>query len=556
MAAVVLVALLTNAAALAAQEPRGAGPDARTAPAGTLRIGLAATWERDPEQYVGSGAGSLRTLGSKFSFDTLGSNVFATLGPVESAARAASGIPTFRASLGRSVVKVRNYFETTPFFAEYGITSRLSLGVMVPLVTATTRVDATVNPLGREATVGFNPAYFAVSAATGMPQLLAQFDSAATFISQRLAICAAQPSGTGCTAINASAATARALTQQSAAFATALGSLYGGRNGTKGAPFVPVAGTAAQAAIDARVAGFRTQYAALGASGITAPSPQGAAPITAAGLQTILTDSAYGINSKPLGAVVRRGVGDIDLTAQYTWHDSHARATTTGSRMQRAWWRSAVAGTFRLGTGANTNADDLIPVPTGDHQNDFEVRSLTDIGFGTAASLTTVLRYTMQMPSSLQMRIPGSPGDPFPEAFRTATVTRNAGDEMALDLYPRWNLSEAMSIAGRYSYRSRGADAYTGTVAGTNPAGTTVTASASVLDAPSAAKEHRLGAIVAYSTVAAWSQGKARWPIEISAGHFQTTAGLGGTVPKLSYDEVQVRWYWRPFGRPAAPASR
>ena len=535
-----------------AQEPRGAGPDARTPAAGTLRIGLAATWERNPETYLGSGSGSLRELGAKFSFDTLGANLFVALGPVESAARAMSGIPTFRASLGRSVVHARNSFETTPWSVEYGLTSRLAIGVIVPLVTATSRVDATVNPLGREATVGPNPAYFAASAQTGNAQLLSQFDSAAAFVNQRLGFCAAQPSATGCTALNLNASTARALIQQSSAFAGAMAVLYGGRANSRGALFVPVAGTAAQAAIDARVAGFKAQYAALGSTTITASSPVGAAPLTASGFQQVLTDSAYGIGAKPLGSVVRRGVGDIDLSAQFVWHDSYVRAAAPGAVSRRFWWRSAIAGTYRLGTGSATQPDDLIPVSTGDHQSDVEVRWLTDLGVGVSGSLTTVLRYTMQAQASVQLRIPNTPRDPFPETFRTASVVRDPGDEMAIDVYPRWNFSEAMSIAGHYGYRSRAADAYVGTIRGADPAGVVQTADATTLDESTAAHEHRIGAIIAYSTVASWKQGKARWPLEISAGHFQTTAGSGGTVPKLSYDEVQVRWYWRPFGRDAS----
>ena len=79
-----------------------------------------------------------------------------------------------------------------------------------------------------------------------------------------------------------------------------------------------------------------------------------------------------------------------------------------------------------------------------------------------------------------------SDGDPHQvisgrEAFRTATVKRDPGNEVALDMYPRWNLSEAMSVAGRYSYRSRGADAYSGTASGANPAGITLAANARVL---------------------------------------------------------------------------
>lgn len=514
-----------------------------------LRFGFAASWERNAEQYTGSGTGSLKELGARFSIDTLGANVFAALGPIESAARIMTGISSFRASLGKSVVHARNSFETTRFTAEYGVTSRLGMTLSVPLVTAVSRLDARMNPLGNEATVGFNPAYFAPLVVTSNEQLVSQFDAAASFVNQRLATCAAQPAATGCAAINANSASARALIDQSVAFTTAMTHLYGGRPNVTGAPFVPVAGGAAQAAIDARVAAFKAQFATFGAQ-ISASSPVGGAPLTASGLQTVLTDSVYRIIAQPLGSVVRRGVGDIDLSAQYTWHDSYAaRATATGAYRARLWWRSAIQGTYRLGTGSAATADALIPVSTGDHQNDIEVRSLTDVGVGTAASMTAVLRYTMQAQSTTSVRIPNAKADPFPEAFRTATVTRDPGDEMSLDLYPRWNFSEAVSVAGHYGYRSRVADSYQGSVTGATPAGTTITSNAAVLAEGTEAHEHRVGAILAYSAMAAWKRGRSKWPVEVSIAHFQTTAGSGGTVPKLAYDEINVRVYWRPFGR-------
>jgi hypothetical protein len=411
-------------------------------------------------------------------------------------------------------------------------------------------VSLAVNPLGREATVGLNPAYFASALVTANGLLLAQFDSAASFLSRRIGSCATQPSGAGCGPINANPAAALALVQQSATFASALSSLYGGRGGARGALFVPLAGSTAQTAINARVAGFKGQFTAFGVTQLVNGPPVGApAPLTANAFQSILTDSAYGVAARPLGSVVRRGVGDIDLSAQFTWHDSYAHAATSGSLRRRLWWRSAVVATYRLGTGAAPDADALIPLGTGDHQSDIELRALTDVGVGARASVTTVLRVTRQAPTTTTMRIANSRSDPFPEAFRTASVSRDPGDEVAADLYPRWNLSEALSLAAYYGFRSKSADAYRGSVSGTDAGGAAVTADAAALEEGTAAREHRFGAILAYSTVEAWQRGKARWPLELSITHFQTTSASGGTVPKLAHDAVQVRWYWRPFGR-------
>ncbi|MDQ8164988.1 MAG: hypothetical protein P3A28_04410 [Gemmatimonadota bacterium] len=530
----------------AAQGPRGAGIDARTPGPGALSIVVGASWMRSPEEYRD---GVLRELGAKFTIDSLGTGTFQSLASVQADARIASGLPGFEASLGALRTHARRSFETTPVTVEYGIGKRAAVSVMVPFVTSAVRVDAQVNSLRTEANIGVNPAIGTPSLIANNASLLSQLDAATAYVNARVASCSANPAGAGCAAFNANAAGARTLADASKAYAAAIGTLYGGRNGATGALFVPLAGSAAQAAVAARLSGLKAQFAAFGAPGISATAPIGsAAPLTTGAFQSVLTDSSYGVMANPLGSVVRRGVGDIEVGGMLTVHDSYARATASGHWKARLWWRGAIGATVRLGTGALSDPAELIPVGTGDGQQDIELRSITDVGIGTRASVSLAVRYTQQASAEATLRIPDAAGDPFPEAFRTLTTTRSLGDEYAAELFPRWTASEALAIAGYYGVRRKGTDMLTGTASAADASGEIRALNAAVLTESGASTEHRFGAGMAYSTVAAWQRGQARWPIEVSITHYQTTRGSGSLVPKLAFDAVQLRWYWRPFG--------
>ncbi len=545
---VALAALASAPPAALAQGPRGAGPDARIPAARTVRVGAGATWTRSAERYEN---GVLREIGDRFTFATLGSELLPSLGPIEAAARVATGVPEFRGSLGTVDTRARTRFESTPLFLEYGVTSRFALGVAVPFVTSISRVEAVVNATPGVATLGSNPASGSEAIVQANALLLSQMGAASAFVAQRIVACGAAPGGSGCAPYANAPGAALALVAESNAFANALAALYGGRNGSTGAPFIPLAGSPAQAAVAARLAGLKAQFAAFGATAIAAGAPVGApAPMTGAEFQRVLSDSAHGILANRLVPVVRRGIGDIDLSATVVWHDSHSRASASGGWRERTWWRSAVTAVYRAPSGAPAESADLIPVPRGDGQADYEVRSITDVGAGRRISLTTHLRYTLQAATTSTVRVPASPADVLPSAAQAAAVSFDPGDEIAADFHPRWTLSEAMAVAGYYGYRRRSRDSYTSASGATD--GSPVRAALDALGDAGAAGEHRFGASVAYSTVAAWERGAARWPIEVSLSHFQTTAGSGAAVPKLTHDDVTVRWYWRPFGRSEA----
>ena len=529
------------------------GDDALTVPAGTVRVSLFSQWLRYYERYgratPGRKNGAVEPLGVDFNFDTIGVAQFENLAPAQSAVRALAAMPDFTASLGKSSVLSRDNVLTTPIAIDFGITRRISASILVPFVTATSTVDFRINPTGREPTMGLNPTLSSPSAIAANGELLSQFDAAAAQLNAQLASCAANPAAAGCASLNANAATARALIQNAAAFAAGLAQVYGGRAGSIGSPFVPVAGTAAQTAIIARLAGYKAQYAGFGNTTITGSVPFGAAPMTIADAATLFTNKSFGLGAQPLARTINRGIGDIDVGLKVKLFDTFG-ADPKARLAPHGWqWRQSIGAVYRIGTGMTDAADNFADVGTGNHQNDIELRSYTDMLYGKHFWVSVLARYNFQMADQLTMRITDTPSQVLAAAYRQETVQRDLGDVAEIEIDPRWVVNDYMSVSGHYFYRRKAADRYTGTFNVTNLAGQPVTIDASALNQETEASEHRLGLGFSYSTLAAYMRGKAGLPFEISYFHFQTTLGSGGNVPKLSQDQVQVRMYRKLFGR-------
>ncbi|HEY2850432.1 MAG TPA: hypothetical protein VGI97_11180 [Gemmatimonadaceae bacterium] len=546
-------ALLLLSLPLRAQAVTGVADDATTPRGGEIRFSIASIWKSWYERYgqgtPGRPNGSVEPLGVDFNFDTIGVAQLENLGPIQSGVRSLSGIPGFTASLGTSNVLVRNDVLSMPLTLEMGLTNHISLSAMVPFVTATSRVNFTMNPAGFEPTVGFNPTLFIPSVIATNNAFLAQFDSAGAQLSRAIATCTATPGAPGCGPINSNPSGAKALVTNATSFASGVAQLYGGRSGAAGSLFVPISGTAADAAIVAKVAAFRSMYAVYGNGAITGTGPIAAqAPLTATDMQTVLTDPAFGINAQPLATSVTRGIGDIELGLKLNLYDSFhgndsARYSPSGFN-----FRQSFGGIYRLGTGTLPSPGNYTQLGTGDHQTDVEGRTFTDLLFGRHFWLSLVGSYTVQMADQLSLRIPDSPTQVILASYRQETVQRKLGNILEIQVNPHWQLNEYLSFTGQYYYARKAADTYTGQFTVTDLAGNTATLDAAVLGMYTEATESRVGIGATYSTVASVDKHKAGLPFDISYFHYETTLGTLGRVPKISVDQVTMRVYQRLFG--------
>jgi hypothetical protein len=544
---------LPRHSSLLAQAVTGVGDDATIPRKGELRFSVGSVWNSWYERYgqgtTGRPNGSVEPLGLNFNFDTIGVGQFENLAPVQNSIRSLAGMPGFTASLGTSLVQVHDNILSTPLSLEMGLTKRISLSVMVPFVTATANVNFLMNPTGLEPTLGFNPTLIAPSLIASDASFFAQFDSASAQLSRSISICTATPSAAGCAPINANVAGARALITNANAFATGLAQVYGGRGGAMGYLFVPIAGTAAQTAIEAKVSAYKAMYASYGATAITGTGPVAAqAPLTATDMQTVLTDPTFGVNAKPLATSVTRGLGDIEVGVKVNLFDSFHGSDSARFAPKGFQWRQSIGGIFRLGTGTLPSPDDLTAIGTGDHQSSIQLRTFTDLLYGPHLWISVVASYTAQMADQLVVRIPDSPTQVILASYRQETVQRQMGNSFDIQLTPRWTLNDYISLSGQYYYRHKAADAYTGTFHITDLAGNSAILDASILGMYTEASESRMGIGATYSTVAYVNRHKSGLAFDVSYFHYETTLGSLGRVPKISVDQVTVRVYQRIFG--------
>src|SRR5206468_9583162 len=99
-------------------------------------------------------AGRLK-LGAPLTGDTVGGRYIPVVARLEQNVRVASGLSGFVASLGAGLLSVRQERRTYPMSAELGLTNRLSVSLMVPMVRVATRASLQIS--NRGANLGVNP---------------------------------------------------------------------------------------------------------------------------------------------------------------------------------------------------------------------------------------------------------------------------------------------------------------------------------------------------------------------------------------------------------------
>ena len=552
--ALVFVAVFNQPAG--AQRVLGIGDDALVLPRGVFRFRVVGQWTSFNERYgfdtPGRPAGALEPLGVDFTIDTIGVKQFPNLGSLQTGLQLLTGNPNWSPTLGNTQVVLRDRIAAFPLAFEAGLSKRLSVGVQVPYIVTQSSVFFNANTTGIEGNIGFNPAQAGFAPALAQnATMLTQFTTAANTLEAQLAFCQANPGGApSCPALNANRANAQSLIANSRAFA-------GGTVGTGGvyttSPFVPIVGTDAQLAIEARVAAFRALYQQFGVTSIASTTTGPFASqtrLTVSDAQTILTDPAFGLVADPLSSTRRSHLGDIDIGGKFSVYDSFGRNTAARMTPRGLNFRTAIGGIIRIPTGQIESPNNFIDVGTGRGATAIEGRWFGDILVGSRFWQSFVVRYNKPFADEQEMRITDRPDEQLVPVYRRQTVERQLGSVFEFETSPRIVVNDFFAISGHYVYRHKGQDHYEGTFV--IPAATTgfadVTLDASTLDLETETREHRMGGGVSFSNVLSFEQGKARLPFEVTYLHWQTTKGSGGNQPKFFTDQIQLRVYARIFG--------
>src|SRR6266581_4056596 len=382
-----------------------------------------------------------------------------------------------RMKLGAGLLSVRQERRTYPTTAELGLTDRLSVSLMVPMVRVATRASLQLSSRG--ANLGVNPLVLNALGARGTDSaFFAQFDQALAQLEQQAAGCAAPPSP--CAARDSS-------TRWRAVRDALYGSVYGA--GQTGSPFLPLDSSTAGKAIDTTVARIRQGLNTFGIGGFDTAVALASDTLSGSTFEQILLSpdpNGFGYTTVPFARNFRYRLGDVELAAKYR--------LLTG-----AHYAAAVQALVRLPTGAKDSASDLLRQWVGDHQLDLEGRLMQELSVGPLW-LNVAVRAGMQRPGTRVRRVARWDALLVPAAA-AADLRWDPGDYVGLDVAPLVHLAPQFAAGFTAGYFSKARDHYAFQSSQDSVALATrlgVPTPASVLDARTSQRWLRLGFAVTY----------------------------------------------------------
>lgn len=552
---------LAVASVAGAQPVLGPGDDATLPAPGQLRVRAQLTFGAAGERAGGrTGGGSGRVaIGSEFGADSLTPRLIPGLTAARDSLRLATGVPTLALSVGTLGVRARVNTSSAPVLAEYGVTRRLAVSVLVPFLQTRTLVDVRPNADGGAGNFGLNPARGSDAAATAaQAQTRDALSNLTSAVSAVRARCPSAAAADGCLA-------ATAVADAAARVAAQLQSVYGTGAAGSGQLVIPLVASDAQAAVAARIAQLGAQFTQFGVafdpSKVPAPSR---ARIGLPGLRALVNDPAFGVAvipiNSPFGSETRGSFGDLELAASLNVLDTFGRAGAGRDAAVRARVapaagvrvRATVTGGFRFATGTATRTPVLLfDVPPAERSAAVVGRAAADVAVGRRVSASAVARVAVPVADRQTLRIPLGDDTFFAPRFAVQDVGRRLGRELELAVTPRYATGESFAVAAQGVLRTRGEARYTGTFALTpaQTGGDAATLDAAALGVGTGGREARLGIGASYSTVAAAARRGRGLPLEVSFLHSTTVAASGGAIPYVTSDQIAVRVYASLFGR-------
>jgi len=482
---------------------------------GQLRVDFVPFWSSWSQRWQPGTTGTV-PLASDYTTDSLGVATLPFLGTWQDTLRSVTGIPGFSLNLGHPLVALNASVRTMPIAFEYGLTSRLSIGITVPLVRSRVDVGFRMDTAAaRKSNVGLNPGIADTSQVNGFRL---QMDSVLAALQVQAA------SGPA------------ALRAQAQAEIAALKPFLA----TSFSPFLPRAGTAAAESIASRSTVADSLYKQLAAQydslGIVLPVINRAlampdtSALQTADLEAYFLDPALGVGSDSFATVVRTRLGDVTAHATYQFAE--------GRR-----YRGQLLVTVRFPTGTPPSASNFFDLGTGTHEYGLEGALASDFLLSPAFLVHAVARAGASSSDQIPMRVT-PPELPIAPLTSVAEIKRQPAPYLAVDLDPTWMLDDAFSVRLAYGFFTQGTMKHSYVNSADE---LRVGLPASVLDEGTAMRWMRLGTEVTFVTTNRYAAGLASLPYSVSVGYDNTIWGSGGRVPKSSDFYINLRAYFRLF---------
>jgi len=536
-----LCSLPALAPTLGAQSALSHTEDAIPIPGGWLRFSVGNAWTRYDSRFGENGG--VVPLGAELSTDSLGPRELPRLAPIEGALQTLTNNPAQRLTFGRLDVRSDARIVTTPLALEYGVTRRITIGVMLPLVQTRRTAQVRVNQRAtgdttKTSNVGILPVTSRQTASAANLAFVTALTQAASNLTGLLERCAQDPTAAECNSVRGNEADAAAAAKRASDFAGAVSTAYGTTEATT--IVAPLENSQLAKTIEAQRAALATQLATY-LPGTTIGTLSTVATtefsyVDLQGRQGIpgLLGSTLGGGLDSLAPAERINIGDVEVRARVLLIDHTQRDSLP---IRGAQVRLAVGGIARFATSRPDTARNLLDIGTGEGAG-AEVRSALDVMAGRVGA-TIAARYGKSFARIVTVPLVGFPvgGFPYPEF---GEVSRKAGDVFGLDVTPRLFVGDWLAFEGEYGMERTGAPTFTG--ATESPCSACIVTASSVL--PTETTVQRLGFGVRYSTVDSFLRGRAKYPVEVSYRHLETVTG-DVSAPKVFRDQLQLRVYYR-----------
>jgi|GEM_PF-1032159 len=542
--------LVSHVAAVTAraQAVSGAGDDAIPVPKGGVRFRIGGLWTDYSDVFAPDARGGLarRPLLSALNTSSLGTRRLPQLIGAEQAIRTLAAQPSYALSLGtfEAIGNVRQ--STVPMAFDFGVTKKLSIGLVVPYVESRDHSQLVLNRAGTGATVGRNPAFDATTGAaarTANGVLLKQIALARTTLAAEITRCGVA-TATNCDAIRANPAAAQTLLQTALTTQSALAKVYG--DSTRGgSPVVPISGSAIDVAIAASIGSLRSAFQGFGVASIAATAaPSSATVVYGTGsIGAIGADSAFGLRYKNVGNTRRAGIGDIDLTVTALLHDTFdadqkKRLNNTGRGV-----RTSLTAGFRFGSAGADFVENPLDVPIGEGASAILLRSTTDFIANKTFWVSGTLRIVKPFADNIAVALPLLTDSTIFASYFNGSAARKLAMRTEIEIAPRFMIGQFFGLSGAYLFRRVGTETLTPLVLnatqvdpaiGTNPYAGRTTPARTL---------HAVTIAASFSSLASYMRGGANFPLELLFSHTQAIFASGAAQPVSGIDRLELKIY-------------
>jgi hypothetical protein len=491
-------------------------------PKGVFRLELGGQFGHEDSRFRD---GKTEDVSESFTTSTLGGRFYGPLAAGESAIGRIIGNVNYQLNAGSTKANGLIQVGTGYIGGSYGLTSRISLFVTVPIVQTRSQVHLVFDSTGADA--GFNPGDPVYGTALGQTQTNGFFnDFAAALIQLQTNI------NNGVYDTNpAQKQAAQDAHDQGAILKDELTNIFANRD----APLVPIGSSGAGTGIIDSITTYQNTLATFSVTGFSSQPALASQPMDSTGFQNLLTNPGGPIAVFPLEDVAISRLGDIEGGIGYTLVDRWNRENHPGGL------RVVVEGRMRFPTGLIDRSDDLIDVGTGSGHLAIGGAGTVDLGTGRIG-IRIRGGYERSFAREVNRRV-SSPLMAIVPASRLRTVSRRPGDLIDVAATPFFRLVPSIALLGGVRLRRHGLDQ----VSYVNAADSIPGVPASVLADGTNWTLTTFLAGLSYQSPAAIAPGSAGFPIEASWTIEGPLSSSRGIVAKERTMRFQIRMYTRIF---------